>query len=323
MEQPNQLASQLPNHLEAQSKQVLAKGSKSFAFASLFFDHKTREAVRLLYYWCRHCDDVTDGSVLGFNQQATQSLPSDRVTWLQKQTALAYEDSLASLDAPFEAFRRVAKENQIPQLYPQDLLLGMAYDANGESVANVADLLTYCYRVAGTVGLMMCHLTGLKDEGAQKNAVDLGIALQLTNIARDIGDDFRAGRVYLPADWLIAEGIDRFDLLNPLYEEAINRLVRRLLTEADQRYASAEKGLVSLPLRAALAVAIAAAVYRAIGTQVIQRGAKARHTRVSLSRFSKSISATKALWVIAKTLPHRLLSRQSVQPVRQIWRFHP
>jgi phytoene synthase len=308
------------DELNTECRQVIARGSKSFAFASLFLEPPAREGASLLYAWCRHCDDVTDGSILGFGQ-SSRGLPADRVARLKEWTLRAFRGETDRLDPPFLAMARVARRHAIPEVYALDLLDGMERDASGSRFEDIDALQKYCYQVAGTVGLMMCSVMGLKDPRALQNAVDLGIALQLTNIVRDIGDDFRAGRVYVPLRWLKQEGIDEERLMEGGFAAARMRIARQLLVFANDRYASGMRGLRDLPWRAALAVAIAAQVYRGIGAKVLRTGPSAWEGRVSLSRLEKAQAALSGLAHLLKTVPSRFLRRRPVQPVSQIWRF--
>jgi phytoene synthase len=299
---------------------MLKKGSKSFGLATLFFSAATRQSVYYLYAWCRHCDDVTDGSTLGFSQNP-MGLETNRVQKLIEHTQLAIKNPQAPLERPFIAFAKVMNDHEIPWAYAQDLLEGMSRDARGDLISNASDLRLYCYQVAGTVGLMMCHIMGLKDPRALKNAVDLGIALQLTNITRDIGDDYRVGKIYLPMEWLQEAGIAPADLMHPKSAIPLETLVNRLLREAEVHYKSGLKGLSDLPWRPALAVAIAASVYRAIGIRVQKLGPLARHQRVSLSRFAKSLALLRGIFILMQTLPGRLFKPRTISPIREIWRY--
>ena len=285
-----------------------------------FFAPDAREGAAMLYAWCRHCDDVTDGSVLGFGQ-SSRGLAADRVARLKEQTRQAFRGETECLDSPFQAMARVARKHAIPEVYAMDLLQGMEHDACGNRIEDLYALEKYCYQVAGTVGLMMCSVMGLKNSRALQNAVDLGIALQLTNIVRDIGDDHRAGRIYLPLEWLRQEGVREECLMDEGFAEARFRMASRLLAIADDRYASGMRGLRDLPWRAALAVAIAAQVYRAIGSKVLRTGSRAWESRVALHRVEKAKAATLGLICLAGTLPARVFRRRAVEPVRQLWRF--
>jgi phytoene synthase len=301
-------------------RETLRKGSKSFSFATHLFSRETRESVYYLYSWCRHCDDVTDGSILGFHQNPI-GLEVNRVEHLKEMTHLGVREENPSIDTTFLAFGQVARKHQIPLVYADDLLIGMKRDAEAQKISNHADLLTYCYQVAGTVGLMMCHIMGLKDPRALKYAVDLGIALQMTNIARDIGDDYRVHKIYLPEDWLQEENIPATKLLEPEHALRLNFLVHRLLKEADHYYELGLRGLVDLPWRPALAVAVASSIYRAIGIEVLKLGPEARTQRVTLSLFQKFKALSWGISLLLKTIPDRIFFPRPISPISEIWRY--
>ncbi len=262
---------------------MLAAGSKSFAGASRLFDPRTRSSARLLYAWCRHCDDAIDGELLGRRTGAGDAARAERLVELERATraALRGEPSGAPV---FQALQRVVRRHAIPERYPLELLEGFAMDVEGRRYATLDDLLLYCYHVAGVVGLMMAHVMGARDPWALQRAADLGLALQLTNVARDVLDDARAGRVYLPLDWLAAEGVAAEDVAAPEARQRVARVVARLLDEAERYYASGHEGLRALGFRSAWAVAAARRVYREIGQLVRARGAQAWERRAVVSR---------------------------------------
>jgi phytoene/squalene synthetase len=193
----------------------ISAGSKSFRFASQLFDLPTRERSWLLYSWCRACDDITDGQTLGHDAERVAD-PSDRIAFLKNRTAAAFAGEDTGL-VPFDALRVVAADCAIPPAIAADHLAGFERDAAGWRPVTTEDLLSYCYQVAGAVGVMMAHVMGVSetDTDTLDRAADLGIAFQLANIARDVVEDARVGRVYLPAEWLEAEGLAGADLADP------------------------------------------------------------------------------------------------------------
>ena len=181
--------SEARQRLVEDAQRTIAAGSKSFRFASQIFDLKTRERSWLLYAWCRACDDVTDGQTLGHDAQAPDQ-PAERLAFLRTNTDKALAGQPTGL-VPFDALATVAAEVAIPADLPHDHLAGFARDAAGWSPATEAELLSYCYQVAGAVGVMMAHVMGVPaaERDTLDRASDLGIAFQLANIARDIVDD--------------------------------------------------------------------------------------------------------------------------------------
>lgn len=263
--------------------ETMEVGSKSFATASKLFDAKTRRSVLMLYAWCRHCDDVIDDQVLGFsNDTPSLQSPEQRLAQLEMKTRQAYAGSQMHEPA-FAAFQEVAMAHDILPAYAFDHLAGFAMDVRGARYQTLDDTLRYCYHVAGVVGLMMAQIMGVRDKPTLDRACDLGLAFQLTNIARDIVDDAQAGRCYLPAAWLPEEGLTTENLAAPEHRQALSRIARRLVQHAEPYYHSATAGLAGLPLRSAWAIATAKQVYRKIGMKVDEAGQQAWDQRQSTS----------------------------------------
>lgn len=263
--------------------ETMEVGSKSFATASKLFDARTRRSVLMLYSWCRHCDDVIDDQVLGFSND-TPSLQSagQRLAQLEIKTRQAYAGSQMHEPA-FAAFQEVAMAHDILPAYAFDHLAGFAMDVNETLYQTLDDTLRYCYHVAGVVGLMMAQIMGVRDNATLDRACDLGLAFQLTNIARDIVEDAEAGRCYLPETWLAEEGLTRENLADRGHRQALSRIARRLVEAAEPYYHSSSAGLRGLPLRSAWAIATAKQVYRRIGTKVVAAGPAAWDQRQSTS----------------------------------------
>lgn len=262
-------------------------GSKSFAAASRLFDPLTRRSAVMLYAWCRHCDDVIDGQEGG-----RDAAPVDadevraRLAGLIEQTHAVYAGVPASVPA-FAAFQEVVRCHDLRQVYALDHLAGFAMDVEEREYQSLDDLLEYCYHVAGVVGLMMAQVMGVKDDLTLDRACDLGMAFQLTNIARDIVEDAAIGRCYLPMQWLEEMAVDRNRLADAECRPALAVLAIRLVDLAEPFYQSAEAGISALPLRSAWAVATASGVYREIGVKVRAAGQAAWDERVSTTRADK------------------------------------
>ena len=275
--------------LAATSRETIQKGSQSFAAAAALFDPQTRADAEMLYAWCRHCDDVIDGQTLGHDREMLEQADVEqRLIALYAQTRAALAGDPTD-DPAFAAFREVALRRAIPERYPIDLIDGFAMDVEGRRYETIEDTLDYCWHVAGCVGVMMAIVMGVKpdDLATLRRAQDLGLAFQLTNIARDIVEDALNDRVYLPADWLAAAGVPEHAVADPAHRAAIAGLARRLVDAAEPYYASARWGLRCLPVRSAWAVAAARGVYREIGVKVVARGAAAWDQRVSTSTAEK------------------------------------
>ncbi|MBN8281365.1 MAG: phytoene/squalene synthase family protein, partial [Gammaproteobacteria bacterium] len=239
------------------SRDMIRKGSRSFALASRVFDNTTRDHAWMLYAWCRHCDDAIDGQELGMSVTGGGPEPAtdkgDVLAHLRRETLRALRGEPVAEPA-FLAFQRVARAHGIPARHALDLLAGFEMDVAGHRYGTFDETLLYCYRVAGVVGVMMAMVMGARDPRVLQRAADLGIGFQLTNIARDVLDDARGGRCYLPADWLAKEGIAPDRIAAPEHRQALARVVARLLAEADRYYASAAHGLQALRFRSAWAV---------------------------------------------------------------------
>jgi phytoene synthase len=206
------------------------------------------------------------------------------------------------------AFGTVANERAIPMAYPLELLAGMAMDVADTRYATMDDLRLYCWRVAGVVGLMMTHVFGIDDDDALVSAAHLGMGMQLTNICRDVAEDWQRGRLYVPDELLARHGAQGLadDLaatsgLPASAREPVANSVRDLLALADRYYASGDRGLRALPWRAALAVKSASNVYRAIGTRIRARDCDVTAGRAVVSTGGKLARVAAAAMRIAVT----------------------
>jgi phytoene synthase len=277
----------------ARSRQMIRVGSKSFAGAARLLAPGTRESVYQLYAWCRYCDDRIDLQDLG------RGAPADATSSTRARLEALVRETNRALDgAPVEktvflALQRVVRQHAIPRRHPLELLQGFAMDVEARRYRTLDDVSSYCYHVAGVVGVMMAHVMGAEGEGTLDRAADLGIALQMTNIARDVMDDAAAGRVYLPESWLEEAGVPLEEIRERRHREAVHGVVRRLLGQADRYYRSAGDGVARLPLRSAWSIATARGVYRDIGRLVLRRGGKAWDRRAVVSRPRK-------LWRVAE-----------------------
>ena len=269
-----------------QAEETIRRGSKSFAAAARLFAPAMRADAVLLYAWCRHCDDMIDGQDVGFAAQRTfAGSPEQRLAALRAETEAALRGT--ATDPVFIAFGELMRRNDIPDRYAFEHLDGYALDVADQRYETIDDTLRYCYGVAGVIGIMMAHLMGVRDPAILARACDLGLAFQLTNIARDIVEDAIAGRVYLPRVWLLEAGIPPEAVAAREHRPALAGVARRLVGAADPLYVSAAIGIRALPFRAAWAVSTARRVYRAIGVEVVRRGPAAWDRRVSTSAMLK------------------------------------
>lgn len=295
--------------------ETIAVHSRSFAWASRLLPREVRDRAVVVYAWCRRADDAVD---------LAPGRETDALAALRDELDAMY-DGRDLKDPVLGAFARVARECSIPRGYAEELLAGMEMDVVGVRYDTLAPLELYCYRVAGTVGLMMCHVMGVHDERATRNAVHLGMAMQLTNICRDVAEDWRRGRLYLP-DRLLAEcGVADLAAARggPFPEAArpgVASAISRLLDEADRYYASGDRGLSALSWRCALAIRTAREVYAAIGSRVRRAGCDPLAGRAVVPTRRKLALTATALARSLAELPRRAAGatpRSRLEPPRR------
>jgi len=237
----------------------LRGGSKSFDAAAKLLPRTIRDPAIALYAFCREADDIIDGGTGGLD-------------WLRERLTLIYEGRPLAMPAD-RAFARIVERFAMPRALPEALLEGFAWDSEGRRYQDFSELRAYAVRVAGTVGAMMAVLMGVRDQERLAAAVDLGVAMQLSNIARDVGEDACNGRLYLPLEWLTRAGIDPDAFLaDPRHSPALGRVVGELLEAAGQHYHQASAGIARLPLGCRFGIGAAALLYAEIGREVARRG---------------------------------------------------
>lgn len=274
-------------NLVLHARASIERGSKSFARASKLFSRSTRERVWLLYSWCRACDDLADGQDHGHGMSRVPN-PEKTVAVMRMMTNRAHGGEQTG-KPPFDAFGIVARECNIPLPLANDMIDGFALDARGWRPQTEEDLMQYCYHVAGTVGCMMAMVMGVppRQQDVLDRACDLGLAFQLANIARDVAEDARAGRSYIPTDWLAEADIDPDRILAAEHREPLVGLIRRLCDRAADYEQSARAGTGSLPFRSRWAVLAAAGIYGDIARAVRDSGDGALERRIHTSRRRK------------------------------------
>lgn len=286
---------------ESLAGQDLKRGSKSFALAGLLLPPRVRQDAAVCYAFCRYVDDAVD------------EVPPEQAAPAVVALRALVDDIYAGkpqTDPRLQAFAALVFRTKMPREYPLALVDGMAMDAQGTRYDTLADLLLYCHRVAGVVGLMMCHVLGVRDNAALPQAAHLGIAMQLTNICRDVAEDWARGRLYIPR--ALAE-VPYPQSQGALPEGLGSRLqpaVKTLLAEAELYYKSGQKGLMHLSWRAAFAIRVAAWVYRDIGRGVARRQWDVTRGRVIISLPRKLCLAGGAFVRSIFDLPARCLSRR-------------
>jgi phytoene synthase len=256
---------------------LMRGGSKSFFAASLMLPSRVRGPATALYAFCRLADDAID---LGDDPHAAMDD-------LRQRLDAIYADRPRNIDAD-QALAGVVHRHAIPRLLPDALLEGFLWDTQQRRHETLADVEDYAARVAATVGAMMALVMGATSAAALARACDLGVAMQLTNIARDVGEDARAGRLYLPRQWLREADIDADAWLRqPVFNPAIASVVGRLLDTADALYRRAEHGIAVLPRDCRPAIRAARLVYAEIGEQLRRDGLDSISRRVVVSKQRK------------------------------------
>lgn len=263
-----------------QWEDVMKKHAKSFYLASLFFPQHLMPRVKALYALCRWLDDAVDeapsqNQALIELEKITQDLTSDR---------------------PQMPVNSLYKENNLDVGYIEDLIQGAREDLQVVRIQTSVELVQYAYKVAGTVGLAMYDLMGVKDPIARANAVDLGIAMQITNICRDVKEDLERNRIYVPLELLNKHGITEKQFCNHNYNpHQLTEAMTELVELADCYYYSASLAFNSIPSRTRGAIIIATRLYRSIGLKLIQTGGNPMLGRVFLNRREKLLCVTSGL----------------------------
>lgn len=239
-------------------RQILAQGSKSFALAARLLPAELTRASAALYAFCRVADDAIDEAADPAAGLAALKVRVDRI----------FAGSPAD-DPVDRAFAEVVAAHRLPRAVVDALLEGFAWDVAARRYQTLEELLAYCARVASTVGVLMTMLMGERRPSMLARAADLGLAMQLTNIARDVGEDARAGRLYLPLELLAQAGLDpqRF-MDNPQPSPATAQIVGQLLERADCYYRRADEGIIGLPRSVRWGIGTARLVYAAIGARI-------------------------------------------------------
>ena len=268
---------------------------KSFYWASFFLPKKNRIAASRLYSICRYLDDVADNSKLDTSSQIKNIFNQIK------------ENESSEINIFF-------KKNNINLGILKDLIDGLISDQQNVRVTDEKELIDYSYKVAGTVGLMMLPIINTKDAEARKHAIDLGIAMQLTNIARDVYEDAKMNRLYLPKEWLgqvsISDLID--NKLDDQKKKLIELSIKNLIELSDKFYANGFSGMKFIPLRTRLAIFFAAKIYKGIGEKIKSGGYVYKLERIYLNKLAK-------LWITIISIPEFLFLKnifKSYKPIR-------
>jgi len=244
----------------AACKELIKHGSHSFFMASLLLPKNTAIPARALYAFCRIADDIIDADNAG--ESAIAAL-SSRLDSIYASSAQDYPED--------RALAEVVHRFSIPRAMPDALIEGLAWDTTERTYESLSELYDYAARVAGCVGAMMTLIMRTSDKRAVARACDMGVAMQLTNIARDIGEDARMGRLYLPRRWFAQAGINAEQwLANPVQNEHITAMCKRLLSYADILYKRSDAGVALLPLSCRAGIRAARVIYSDIGRELVR-----------------------------------------------------
>ena len=261
---------------------VIRKHSRSFSMAARWLPADVRGDVEKLYAWCRWCDEAVDSARDPRDATGRLAVLREDVQRVFNGQAVGHPASKWLAD--------LVQSKGILESEAMDLLTGMEMDLHLGQVEDDEALLRYCYCVAGVVGLMMCRVMGVQDRTAERHAIDLGIAMQLTNIARDVAEDWRRGRSYLPKTWIHVmlrgpcsdASIRVDDPIEPPSNSAVRESIQRLLAMAEVRYTSGLMGIAFLPRGCRPAIDLSAKLYREIGREILRQEARVMDGRIAV-----------------------------------------
>ena len=266
------------NYLKACPLSVMANHGKSFYFASIIFSKDRLIKIATLYKLCRFIDDCADELE-------------------EEESKLAINKIISDLENPqhLTPFNTLVKEVEawgVQRSFIKELVIGAHFDAQGGRIYEMNDLMLYCYRVAGVVGIMMCPLIGVRDKRAYPHAIDLGLGMQLTNICRDVLEDANNGRLYLPEC-----KVTNYRELSSQGKtpQKLKELVEETLDIADTYYQSAYDGLAFIPLRPRIVILLAGELYRHIGVKIRKSNYEVLEGRIRLSLLEKIFLSIKTI----------------------------
>jgi len=265
--------------LELNSSTDLKREGKSFYWASFFLPKSSKKNAGTLYSICRYFDDIADKH----SEDQTNYL-KDTIVEIKKNK-----------NNKVNVFLR---KNEINNSIFIDLIEGLILDQQKIRIQNKEELITYCYHVAGTVGLMMSKILGVNNEEAAKSAIDLGIGMQLTNIARDVYEDSKMKRIYLPANWisnLSLKNLNNHYDFSSENDEKISNAINKVISLSEKFYINGFAGLKYIPISTRLGIFIAANVYRGIGIKIRSNKKKYSRKRIYLNSFEKFIITIKSI----------------------------
>lgn len=270
-----------------QAEKITAQHSRSFYLATGLLPEEKRSAVRALYAFCRTVDDIVD-----------ESSDAERDSQLDYWRAMVETTAFADHDLVGAAWADTLARYHIPRHYALQLIDGVARDLSQIRYQTFADLATYCYGVASTVGLMSMYIIGFEANEAVPYAIKLGVALQMTNILRDIGEDYQNGRLYLPREELVFYGIQESDIAAGRITENWRQFMSFQIERTRQLYRESWPGVKMLEKEGQLAVGAASVFYQGILDQIEKSGYDVFTRRASLSAWGKVKRIPSLLWML-------------------------
>lgn len=267
---------------------ITARYSKSFYLASALLPKEKRSAIRALYAFCRTVDDIVD-----------ESTDDERTARLDYWRRMVEDGSFLENDLVAVAWNDTLTRYHIPRCYALQLIDGVSRDLIQSRYQTFDDLATYCYGVASTVGLMSMYIVGFKSSQAVPYAIKLGVALQMTNILRDVGEDFRNGRLYLPREELLFYGIREQDIAEGRLTENWRQFMKFQIERTRRLYAESWPGVKMLESEGQLAIGAASVFYQGILDDIERHEYNVFTRRASLSALGK-LSRLPGLWLKIK-----------------------
>ena len=261
-----------------EKKLTLKYRAKTFYFASLFLPTKIKKDIENLYIFCRLLDD------LGDDQNLSKIESSKKLQKVKKQIKKKKSDFPV-----VQKFIELMIKHKINENIPIELIKGIEYDLKGEvNVKTFEELVKYCYQVAGTVGYMFCKIIGVKEKELILGGIQLGIAMQLTNISRDVADDLKMNRIYIPKSMRSYKNKDKVKIFhNKTIKKQLSKDLLALLKKADLFYENSWISILKLKKKYAIPISIAAELYRKIGKKIIQKNGNIWVNRIYVNFIEK------------------------------------
>lgn len=262
-----------------------AASGSSFYYSFLFLPPERRRAIMALYAFCREVDDVVD-------ECHDVAIASTKLVWWRQEVERVADGQ--PQHPVGQALKAISPSIHLPKELLLEIIDGMEMDLQQSRYLDFKGLSLYCYRVASVVGLLSAEIFGYQDRQTQKYAHDLGMAFQLTNIIRDVGEDARRGRIYIPMEELKQFNVPAADILNAKYSDNFTALMRFQYERAEKYYEQAFAQLPAIDRKSQRPGLIMAAIYRTLLDEIRREDFRVLHQRISLPPMRK-------LWLAAKT----------------------